>query len=75
MRCDVIAQGIILAAENLNLKVPIVCRLQGTNVDDAKILIAGSRLKILAADDLDEAAKMVCNLIWIYFSFYFLVHS
>ncbi|GAU89642.1 hypothetical protein RvY_02171 [Ramazzottius varieornatus] len=62
MRCDVIAQGVILAAENLNLKVPIVCRLQGTNVDDAKILIAGSRLKILAADDLDEAAKMAVKL-------------
>ena len=61
MRCDVIAKGIILAAENLDLKVPIVCRLQGTNVEDAKILIATSRMKILACDDLDEAAKMVCR--------------
>ncbi|OWA51900.1 Succinyl-CoA ligase [ADP-forming] subunit beta, mitochondrial [Hypsibius exemplaris] len=62
MRCDVIAKGIIMAAETLDLKVPIVCRLQGTNVEDAKILIATSRMKILACDDLDEAAKMAVKL-------------
>lgn len=62
MRCDVIAEGIILAAEKLDLKIPIVCRLQGTQVDDAKALIAASKLKILACDNLDEAAKMVVKL-------------
>jgi len=62
MRCDVIAEGIIAAAEDLNLRVPIVVRLQGTNVDDAKALIAASPLKILACDNLDEAAKMVVKL-------------
>merc|ERR1719320_1980943 len=56
MRCDVIAQGIIAAAEELSLKIPIVVRLQGTNVDDAKALIAQSGLKILPLNDLDEAA-------------------
>ncbi|MBN3271124.1 SUCB1 ligase, partial [Polyodon spathula] len=58
MRCDVIAQGIIMAVTDLELKIPIVVRLQGTRVDDAKALIAASSLKILACDDLDEAAKM-----------------
>lgn len=62
MRCDVIAEGIIAAANDLSLKVPIVVRLQGTNVDDAKALIAASPLKILACDNLDEAAKMVTRL-------------
>lgn len=59
MRCDVIAQGIITAAAELHIRVPIVVRLQGTRVDDAKALIASSPLKILACDDLDEAANMV----------------
>lgn len=62
MRCDIIAEGIIAAAELLNLKIPIVCRLQGTQVDDAKALIANSKLRILACEDLDEAAKMVVKL-------------
>ncbi|MBN3308161.1 SUCB1 ligase, partial [Amia calva] len=59
MRCDVIAKGIIMAVTDLELRIPIVVRLQGTRVDDAKALIAASSLKILACDDLDEAAKMV----------------
>jgi len=62
MRCDVIAQGIVLAAKELKLKIPIVVRLQGTKVDDAKALIANSQLRILACDSLDEAAKMVVKL-------------
>ncbi|KAL7639666.1 UNVERIFIED_CONTAM: hypothetical protein RMT77_010169 [Armadillidium vulgare] len=62
MRCDVIAQGIVAAAEELSLKIPIVVRLQGTNVDDAKALIALSDLKILACDNLDDAAKMTVKL-------------
>jgi succinyl-CoA synthetase beta subunit len=59
MRCDVIAQGIIEAAKSLKLTVPIVVRLQGTNVDEAKVLIATSKLKIIACDNLDEAARVV----------------
>ncbi|KAH9404447.1 PREDICTED: succinyl-CoA ligase [ADP-forming] subunit beta, mitochondrial-like [Rhagoletis zephyria] len=62
MRCDVIAEGIIAAAQTLNLKIPIVVRLQGTNVDDAKALIAASNLRILACDNLEEAAKMVVKM-------------
>merc|ERR1712158_60083 len=62
MRCDVIAQGIVNAAETLNLKVPIVVRLQGTNVDEAKTIIAQSEMKILSCDNLDEAAKLASSL-------------
>jgi succinyl-CoA synthetase beta subunit len=62
MRCDVIAQGIVAAAEQLSLKVPIVVRLQGTRVDDAKAIIASSGMKILACDNLDDAANMVVKL-------------
>ncbi|XP_077513205.1 succinyl-coenzyme A synthetase beta subunit, ADP-forming isoform X2 [Amblyomma americanum] len=62
MRCDIIAEGVIQAAETLDLKIPIVVRLQGTQVDEAKALIATSKLKILACDNLDEAAKMVVRL-------------
>ena len=62
MRCDVIAQGVIAAAEELSLKIPIVVRLQGTNVEDAKALIALSNLRILACDNLDDAAKMAVKL-------------
>ncbi|KAL1140942.1 hypothetical protein AAG570_000870 [Ranatra chinensis] len=62
MRCDIIAEGIIAAAKELNLKVPIVARLQGTNVDDAKVLIASSGLKILPCDSLEEAARLAVKL-------------
>jgi len=62
MRCDVIAEGIIAAARELNLHTPIVVRLQGTKVDEAKVLIAASGMKILAVADLDEAARLACKL-------------
>merc|ERR1712106_651019 len=62
MRCDVIAEGIIAAARELNLITPIVVRLQGTNVDEAKVMIRSSGLKILPVDNLDEAARLSCKL-------------
>merc|ERR1712141_40956 len=62
MRCDVIAEGIIAAAKELNLSTPIVVRLQGTNVDEAKVLIATSGMKILPVSDLDEAARLAVKL-------------
>merc|ERR1719381_285297 len=62
MRCDVIAEGIIAAARELNLSTPIVVRLQGTNVDEAKVLIASSGMKILPVSELEEAARLVCKL-------------
>merc|ERR1739844_572090 len=62
MRCDVIAEGIIAAAHELKLATPIVVRLQGTNVDEAKVLIATSGMKILPCSDLEEAARLSAKL-------------
>jgi succinyl-CoA synthetase beta subunit len=57
MKCDVIAQGIINAAKTLKLSVPLVVRLEGTNVEAGKKLIADSGLAVIAADDLADAAQ------------------
>merc|ERR1712079_701718 len=62
MRCDVIAEGIIMAAKELNLATPIVVRLQGTNVDEAKVMIGSAGMKILPINDLDEAARLAVKL-------------
>merc|ERR1739844_36839 len=62
MRCDVIAEGIIAAAKELNLATPIVVRLQGTNVDEAKVMIGSAGMKILPVDNLDEAARLAVKL-------------
>merc|ERR1712168_1400230 len=62
MRCDVIAQGIIAAAQELKLATPIVVRLQGTRVDEAKVMIGSSGLKILPVDNLDEAARLAVKI-------------
>ncbi len=61
MRCDVTAQGIINAAKTVKLSVPLVVRLEGTNVDAGKKLIAESGLAVIAADDLADAAQKVVN--------------
>ena len=57
MRCDTIAEGIIAAAKETNISVPLVVRLEGTNVERGKELLAESGLAIIPADDLDDAAK------------------
>eukprot|EP01094_Clydonella_sp_ATCC50884_P015671 TRINITY_DN26293_c0_g1_i1.p1 TRINITY_DN26293_c0_g1~~TRINITY_DN26293_c0_g1_i1.p1 ORF type:complete len:440 (+),score=183.04 TRINITY_DN26293_c0_g1_i1:116-1435(+) len=57
MRCDVIALGILNAVQNLKLQIPLVVRLQGTNVEEAKQLLNSSGLRIIPADDLDDAAE------------------
>jgi succinyl-CoA synthetase beta subunit len=62
IRCDVIAQGIIAAAKELKLKTPIIVRLQGQMVDEAKELIKKSKLRILPRDDLGEAANLAVHL-------------
>ena len=59
MKCDVIAQGIIDAAKTVNLSVPLVVRLEGTNVDRGKQLLKESGLALIAADDLADAAQKV----------------
>ncbi len=59
MRCDVIAEGVIAAVKDVGLKVPLVVRLEGTNVDLGKKIIADSGLNVVSADDLDDAAQKV----------------
>ncbi len=59
MKCDIIAEGVIAAAKELQLKVPLVVRLEGTNVKEGKEILSKSGLKITAADDLGDAAKKV----------------
>ena len=63
MRCDIIAQGIIDAAKEINLKVPLVVRLEGTNVDLGKKILASSDVNIISASDLEDAAEKVVNLV------------
>ena len=60
MRCDVIADGVVAAAKEVSLHVPLVVRLEGTNVEQGNKIIADSGLPIVTADDLgDAAAKIV----------------
>jgi succinyl-CoA synthetase beta subunit len=59
MRCDIIAEGIVEAAREVNLSVPLVVRLEGTNVDQGKAILAGSGLPIVSADDLGDAARKI----------------
>ena len=59
MKCDIIAEGIIAAAKSLGVTVPLVVRLEGTNVDLGKKLLNESGLKITAANDLGDAAKKI----------------
>ena len=57
MRCDVVAQGIVEAAREAALDIPLVVRLEGTNVEKGKQIIKESGLNIIPADDLGDAAK------------------
>ena len=62
MRCDVLAQGVVEAAKEINIKVPLVVRLAGTNFEEGKKILNESGLKILSASDLNDAAKKNCEL-------------
>jgi succinyl-CoA synthetase beta subunit len=59
MRCDVIAEGVVAAARELGLKVPLVVRLEGTNVEQGKQILANSGLRIQAADGMGDGAKKI----------------
>ncbi len=63
MRCDVLAQGVIEAAKQINLSVPLVVRLAGTNFKEGKEILDNSNLKILSASDLNDAAKKIVEAI------------
>jgi succinyl-CoA synthetase beta subunit len=63
MRCDVIAEGVVQAANDINLDVPLVVRLEGTKVDEGKAIINSSGLNVIAADDLDDAAQKIVKAV------------
>ena len=63
MKCDVIAEGVIAAVREVGLKVPLVVRLEGTNVELGKDIIAKSGLNVIPADDLDDAAQKIVKAV------------
>jgi succinyl-CoA synthetase beta subunit len=62
MRCDVIAAGIVAAVKNVGLGVPLVVRLEGTNVEEGKRLLRESGLDLVAADSLKDGAEKIVGL-------------
>ncbi len=63
MRCDIIAEGVIAAVKEVGLKVPLVVRLEGTNVELGKEIIGKSGLNVISADDLDDAAQKIVGAV------------
>ncbi|NVK34993.1 MAG: succinate--CoA ligase subunit beta, partial [Rhodobacteraceae bacterium] len=63
MRCDVIAEGVLAAVTEVGLKVPLVVRLEGTNVELGKKIISESGMNVIAADDLDDAAQKIVKAV------------
>ena len=63
MRCDVLAQGVVDAAKEINIEVPLVVRLAGTNFKDGKEILDNSGLKLISAENLDDAAKKIVEAI------------
>ena len=63
MKCDIIAEGVVAAVKEVGLKVPLVVRLEGTNVDAGKKIIREVGLNVLSADDLDDAAQKIVKAV------------
>jgi succinyl-CoA synthetase beta subunit len=63
MKCDIIAEGIVAAAKEVSLKVPLVVRLEGTNVELGKKILADSGLPIVSANDLADAAQKIVKAV------------
>ncbi len=63
MKCDVLAQGVVEAAKERKINVPLVVRLAGTNFEEGKKILQNSNLKIISADNLDDAAKKIVEAI------------
>ncbi|WP_071672963.1 ADP-forming succinate--CoA ligase subunit beta [Nioella nitratireducens] len=63
MRCDIIAEGVIAAVKEVGLQVPLVVRLEGTNVDKGKEIISSSGLNVIAADDLKDGAQKIVKAV------------
>ena len=63
MRCDILAQGVVDAARELSVKVPLVVRMQGTNVEQGRKILADSGLTIITAETMAEAAEKIVNAV------------
>jgi succinyl-CoA synthetase beta subunit len=63
MKCDIIAEGVVAAVKEVGLKVPLVVRLEGTNVELGKKILSESKLNVIAADDLDDAAQKIVKAV------------
>ena len=63
MKCDIIAEGVVAAVKEVGLKVPLVVRLEGTNVDAGKQIIRESGLNVVPADNLDDAAQKIVKAV------------
>ena len=63
MQCDVLAQGVVDAAREVKLNIPLVVRMEGTNVDEGKQILADSGIKVIAANDMADAARRVVEAI------------
>jgi len=63
MKCDIIAEGVVAAVKEVGLKVPLVVRLEGTNVDAGKQILSRSGLNVIPADDLDDAAQKIVKAV------------
>ena len=63
MRCDVLAQGVVDAAKEIKIKVPLVVRLAGTNFKEGKEILDNSGLEIISANDLSDASKKIVEAI------------
>jgi len=63
MKCDVIAEGVVAAVKQVGLKVPLVVRLEGTNVEQGKKIISESGLNVVPADNLDDAAQKIVKAV------------
>ncbi len=63
MRCDVLAQGVVDAAKKMNINVPLVVRLAGTNFKEGKEILDNSGLKLITAENLDDAAKKIVEAV------------
>jgi succinyl-CoA synthetase beta subunit len=63
LRCDVLAQGVVEAAGKIDLNVPVVVRMEGTNVEEGRKILAESGLSLITAKDLKDAAQKVAEMV------------
>jgi len=63
MKCDVIAEGVVAAVQDVQLEVPLVVRLEGTNVELGRKILDESGLPLTTASDLDDAAEKICKAV------------